>query len=296
MPNSSEPSRITIDGYQIPWFELAALNNNNAQTIHFAAANGFPIACYDEFFACFAGQYRITGMDCRATWQPKITPPKRFSIDDFADDLIHAIKNKHSAPVIGMGHSHGGLMTLVAAAKRPELFSKLVIIEPAAMPMDWLANLTAIAPRWLIYQLFPFIKGSLERQALWPSRDAFYQRYHGHPTFKRFTDRALADYTQHGLRKLDNGQFELVFSPAWEAHIFCTLKLFWNYLSNISLPTLLIRGEHSNLNTQKSFANHHHRLKPQTSPMVIQGAYHMIPQENPIEVHGSIDHWLKNQH
>jgi len=285
----NEKSHVTA-----PWFEMPA-NNADAEVIHFAGANGFPIATYQEFFDSFAKQYKITGMDCRATWLPKTDPPNNFSIDDFADDLINAIETQHKQPVIGLGHSHGGLMTLVAAAKRPELFSKLVIIEPAAFPNPWMAPVAAFAPKWLMYRLVPFIKGSLERQTIWSSPDAFYQRYHGHPTFKRFTDRSLRDYAEHGLRKLDDGTYELIFNPAWEAHIFCTLKVFWNYLEKQQTPTLILRAEHSNLNTKQSFIRNKKRINQLTTLDELQDSYHLFTHEKPQQTQQKICDWLSNK-
>jgi len=286
-------STVNLQGQDVPWFNMAS-TNKDAQTIHFAGANGFPIASYQEFFDCFNKQYQITGMDCRATWLPKMDPPNNFSIDDFADDLINIIEQQHTQPVIGVGHSHGGLMILVAAAKRPELFSKLVIIEPATMPISWLIPITSVMPRWLIYRLVPFIKGSLDRQEYWSSPDEFYQRYHGHPTFKHFTNRSLRDYADHGLRELDDGRFELVFNPKWEAHIFCTLKIFWRYLKKQQPPTLIMRAEHSNLNTQQSFKSHKGAFNRLVSPAVLSDSYHLLTHEKPAETHDLINAWLDN--
>lgn len=284
---------IDLQAQQVPWFEMPA-NKASAQVIHFAGANGFPIASYQEFFECFANQYKITGMDCRATWQPTTDPAKRFSIDDFADDLIRVIEAQHTQPVIGVGHSHGGLMTLVAASKRPELFSKLVIIEPATMPITWMIPISRMLPRWLIYRLVPFIKGSLDRQAIWPSPDAFYQRYLGHPTFKRFTDRSLREYAQHGLRELNDESFELIFNPTWEAHIFCTLKSFWNYLKNQQTPTLVLRGERSHLNTAKSFERNKGLFNKHITPSVLANAYHLLTHEQPEKTQHIINEWLSD--
>lgn len=283
---------INLHGQNVPWFEMSA-NRPAADTIHFSGANGFPVATYQEFFDRFAGQFHITGADCRATWLPKEEPKGNFKVDDFADDLISAIESQHSRPVIGMGHSYGGLTTLVAAAKRPELFSTLVIIEPAAMPKNWMVILSQFIPAWFMRQFVPLVKGSLNRQTNWPSPEAFYQRYHGHPTFKHFTDNSLREYANHGLRQLDDGTYELIFNPKWEAHIFCNLKIFWNYLAQHDKQTLLIRGEHSNLNTAQSFEAHRHVINEHVSTVELEGAYHLLPHEKPQQTQDIISQWLE---
>ena len=282
---------VNLDGQNVPWFEMAA-SQADADTIHFSTANGFPVASYQEFFNSFAGQFHITGADCRATWLPKIEPEHDFNVDGFADDLINIIEAQHSKPVIGMGHSYGGLTTLVAAAKRPELFSKLVVIEPAAMPKNWMISLSKLIPTWFMHRFVPIVKGSLNRQTNWTSRETFYQRYHGHPTFKHFTGQSLREYANHGLRELNDGTFELIFAPKWEAHIFCNLKPFWNYIAKHDKQTLLIRGEHSYLNTAQSFQAHHHILNRNVSTAVLENAGHLLTHEKPQQTQALICEWL----
>ena len=49
------------------------------------------------------------------------------------DHLVESVQewNKmSSAPLIGLGHSFGGAMLCCAAGRRPDLFQKLVIVDP----------------------------------------------------------------------------------------------------------------------------------------------------------------------
>ena len=45
------------------------------------------------------------------------------------EELADEIRSRHSEPVIGIGHSAGGLITYLVARKYPELFSQIVVLD-----------------------------------------------------------------------------------------------------------------------------------------------------------------------
>lgn len=59
--------------------------------------------------------------------QYPITRDWRYLVDEVIADIEQQFSQQQ---VIGLGHSFGGLVTLMAAYRRPELFSKLVIMDP----------------------------------------------------------------------------------------------------------------------------------------------------------------------
>jgi len=284
-------STIQIGPHAVPWLSLCS-DIQSEDTIHFSGANGFPVGSYTHFLQQFTEQYNICAMDCRATWPNQNMPPKDFSIDRFADDLISALEQQYDRPVIGMGHSMGGLVTVIAAHKRPELFSRLVLLEPASLPNAWIDHLYARLPRFILHALFPFIRGSAARRKNWPSKEAFIERYSKYATFKRFTSQALQQYAEYGLNETQAGNFELVFRPAWEAHIFRTIEYMWKFLAQVSQPCVLIRAEYSNLYSQPQFDKANMGLPLHITPLIMKGAHHLFPSEQPLAAHRIIDTWL----
>jgi len=291
MTSSPKFSHINIDQGDAPWMSLDA-KVTNSETIHMSPANGFTAGSYLEFLQLFNTHHSITSMDCRATWAGYETPPRNFRMSDFADDLITAIETQHNAPVIGMGHSQGGFVTLLAAIKRPDLFSKVVLIEPASLPFWLVGAIYPFVPKELLFQCFPFMKGSLNRQAIWQSKEDFYTKYRHHNTFKRFTEQSFNNYMNYGLmKKGDNWQ--LRFTPQWEAHIFSIVEFIWNHLHKINVPTLFIRAQHGNLYSHKQFVKNNKKLHDLVHCTEIQSTHHLLPLENPIETSKLIKEWLK---
>lgn len=114
----------------------------------------------------------LSALALRPTWPDCGLPPKRRDWQLYADDLILFIEQQYQAPVIGSGHSMGATCTILAAEKRPDLFSALVLIEPAMIARG-LATLARLMPKVLMNRIEP-AKSTLKKQDKWPSWEAFY--------------------------------------------------------------------------------------------------------------------------
>lgn len=60
-------------------------------------------------------------------------PEHGYEFDDFADDLVAVIDHFGIEAGFGIGHSAGGTDVLLAAARRPDAFARLFVVEPTAM-------------------------------------------------------------------------------------------------------------------------------------------------------------------
>ncbi|MFT5135891.1 MAG: pimeloyl-ACP methyl ester carboxylesterase [Arenicella sp.] len=286
-PNIAHP-----DQENLAWLERFSQNTNVRETIHFSPANGLPVASYTGLFECFDEKYHVSGMDFRGSWPDQALPARSFTWQHHADDLISAIEKKHTQPIIGMGHSLGATVTLLAAVKRPELFSKIIAIEPATIPSANLAIFYKHLPQWLVFKLVPFIRKTHDRQRIWSSPQAFYDKYRTHPTYRLFTDRALKDYAQYGLKQRPGGDFELAHDPTWESFNFRRAEYLWDILEKCRLPTLVLRAEHSYLYSQLQFDQRNTKLAANIQPQTIPGAHHLVSHELPDLVADQILNWL----
>jgi len=231
-------------------------------------------------------------MDNRGAWPNQALPHRHFNWQNHADDLIEAIETRYQQPVIGMGHSIGGTVTALAALKRPDLFTKLVLIDAASTPSKFISMMTANSPQWLAFKLFKFIKRTHHRRKIWPSRQAFVANYQHHPTYRLFTEQAFADYAQHGLLERDDGQFELAFNPHWESFNFRKVHFLWDALNKTTHPTLLLRAEHSYMYSQTRFEELNRNLPDNINAHTITGAHHLVSHEMPDALATQIQAWI----
>ena len=258
---------------------------------HFTGANGIPVGAYREFFEHLENSLSISALDSRGCWPNEPLPINGYNWHHHADDLIAGIESNISSPLIGIGHSMGAVITMLAALKRPELFRKLILIEPPSAPSWFSVQLMQILPVWLIHKFSPFIRGSHNRKRTFASREEFFQRYRNHPTFQHLSQRCFNDYTQLGLVASDKGGFKLLCHPTWESTNFRTVPYIWPLLSRVSQPTLILRAEHSYLYSAEQFDKQCAQLGARIESQQLDQAYHLAPLELPEAVAAQIIKW-----
>lgn len=288
---STHFSHVTAGQFQYPTLTIKNHEVEDKQ-IHFTAANGFPVAVYRHFLNQFSDNFNITATDCRGALLERNQPPKQFGFSGFADDLIQIIEALHDKPIIGMGHSFGAHISLIAAIKRPDLFDRLILIEPASLPNSFLDLYYRRLPKFLLHKVLPMIKRTQERRRTWPNRNAFVDKYRTHPTFKRFTKQALEAYAEYGLYQKSDDKFELVFDPDWEAYIFSNVEFIWKNLKKSTVPCLFLRAEHSNLYSSERFNKENRTIGNHFTGIEVNNTHHLMPLEKPELCYNTIRNWL----
>lgn len=251
-------------------------------TMHFLAANGFPVGAYRHFLGLLAPQYCIHGLENRGMWPGQPAPDPAFSWDDHVEDLIafleyQAARGLMRLPVMGAGHSIGGALTLLAANRRPELFSRLVLIDPASLPSP---TQRQTEPDVSVV-MRSVVEKTLKRRTQWSSREEFVSYLPTREVYSNFRREALDDYALAGL--MDDGAdgFRIAYQPAWEAHNFMTTRSIWPSLAEIRVPTLLLYGEGSSLYPAGDIDGLTAGFSPAVEIVAVRNCGHMIPQEDP---------------
>ena len=68
--------------------------------------------------------------------------------------------------------------------------------------------------------LHPFIRIAKKRRRKFQSREAMFDNYRQKSVFKRLSDDSLYDYVEALACPNPEGEFELCYSPEWEAQIY----------------------------------------------------------------------------
>lgn len=265
----------------------------HSPTMVFLAANGFPVGSYRFLLEALASNSGVLAFESRGAWPEKMEPTSGFSWAEHADDLIAFLeyqrKQSAFAPIVGIGHSIGATVSAIAALKRPDLFRALVLIDPATVPgrvMPWAMRLMPFLAKRM-----DLVTRTQRRRRHWPDRNTFARYHHDKSVYRRFTDQAINDYAEAGLRENGEG-FELAYSPDWEAWNFQHTALLWPVLRKLRLPILLLRAEHSYLHPDAEFRAHCRRAPANITPVTVPGAGHMLPQEAPEALLSQISRWL----
>ena len=82
----------------------------------------------------FSSDYRMVLFDHVGAGKSDITQYRRAkydSLEGYADDVLEIIDTVGGAPVIFVGHSVSAVIGVLAAAKRPDAFERLILIGPS---------------------------------------------------------------------------------------------------------------------------------------------------------------------
>jgi pimeloyl-ACP methyl ester carboxylesterase len=188
-------------------------------TLVFSHANGFPAGTYRVLFDA----WRAAGLRVEAVERFGHDPafPVTSNWPHLRNQLIQFVEGLDAGPVYLVGHSLGGLLSLLAASRRPDLAKGLVMLDSPVV-MGWRAHSLQVVKRsGLLPRISPG-KVSQRRRHQWPKREAVYQHFKPKTAFARWDDRVLRDYVDCGFDEVD-GTVQLGFSRDVETHIYNTL-------------------------------------------------------------------------
>ncbi|MEW5986737.1 MAG: alpha/beta hydrolase [Chloroflexota bacterium] len=259
----------------IPYYDFGG----EGPLAHFAHANGYPPPCYRRMMTPLVDYYHVLGVCHRPLW-PDSRPAEVTSWRIFAEDMMRFFDEAGLKDLIGIGHSLGAVTTMYAAVQRPELFRALVLIEPVFLPPAVLQfvpeNLT---PDQLEH--FPLVRAAMRRKNGWGSRHAAFARFRRKAVFERWSDAALWDYVNYGLRQDGTGQFVLEFAPEWEARIYALPpRDVWQVIPQVKQPTLAIRAAETDT-LQPAAWQLWQTLQPQAQFVEIPHTGHLLTMEDP---------------
>ena len=274
-----EEQRINLNGKNAKYYNIK--NPTASQTAHFYGGNGFALGVYEPLLSDLAQHLNITALTMRGEWYDKPTE-NALTREQDADVLIEFLQKTQDKPIIGIGHSQGATATTMAAAKRPDLFSALYLLEPVTFTNQQ-GKLYSLVPRVVKMTREPF-KSTQVKQADWHSVDAYYQFLRRHKAYKRISDEHLLTYAKNSLEAGEQGKLTLRFSPKQElANYFGTpliMKPLQQLIADNKVPVQLIIGKPSMFISQQ-VRQMWDKFVPNEQMTVLNDYGHLLPLEAP---------------
>jgi len=181
--------------------------------IQFAHPNGFPAKSFNHFFNSIENA-DINYIDLMGHNQFKL----EGNLENLALELIDSIEKKFNEPIIGIGHSTGGTLILIASSIKPQLFQKVILIEPI-LYSSWKRTVIMVMKKLGLDNYIGPVKKTLKRKSVFQSRDKAKEYFKTKKIFQTFHKNCLSDYIKYGLKQTENG-FELAFSKQIESEIY----------------------------------------------------------------------------
>lgn len=190
-------------------------------------ANGFCAGTLGLVASGLVPRFRVIGMDARGHGDSsKPEGPAAYTWPNFSADYLAVAERLADEcgggrVAVGLGHSFGGTAALGAAAQRPDLFGRLVLVDPVIPPPPAMVALYAADPERAA-RLARLVEGARRRRAQWPSLAEAREHFAKRSLFAAWLPEALDLYVEHGLRQRADGQVELRCPAEAEAAIFAS--------------------------------------------------------------------------
>ena len=176
----------------------------------------------------------------------------------------------------------GGTISVAAAIKRPDLFEKLILIDPVIF--DWKFLLPSqILPFSLLKKIIPIAKISAKRRNQWASKEEVYELWRKKRVFKRFSDESLKDLIDAAISSNGNGGMTLTFSRDWETRIYTTAPYVFSKMMKLEIPIIVVKAEFTDVITKDLWKTWQAK-QPQTQFIEFKNAGHLVPLESPKEL------------
>lgn len=209
--------------------------------IHFAHANGFPARTYNKLFSFLEPHIEVRYLE-RHGHDPAF--PVTDGWAELKDELIADIERRYTGPVVGVGHSLGGILHFLAAIERPEIYKQIILLDAPIISRLSSGGLWALKTLKLIDRYSPSQMTRFRRN-LWESREEALEHFAEKAKFAAFDPEVLRDYVEYGIVPVEQG-FELFFQRRVEARIYRTIPhSLPAFRGKLRVPAVYIGGTDS---------------------------------------------------
>ncbi len=271
--------------------------------IVFSHANSFPAGTYQALFRSLRGR----GHTVRAVDQFGHDPQRPVTsnwphlVQQLADFAAAEIA-RAGQPAWLVGHSLGGFLSLMCAARHPELGGHAVrgvVLLDSPVLGGWRARTLELFKRTQLVGAVSPGRVSRRRRDRWPDAAAALAHFQHKRAFAHWDPQCLSDYITHGTHDEDTPQGTqrvLNFSRDVETAIYNTLPHNLDRLLRrhpLRCPVGFIGGTHSQEMQQVGMAMTHRLVGGPASPRLrmVEGS-HLFPMERPHDTAAVLDELL----
>lgn len=280
--------------YKSGGVNLSYIEAGDGQAVHFAHANGFPAGVYGSIISGLSIECKVYALNhCSRFRCDRVCdarPVKVVHWEHLADELIGFLDEMGGKPYAGVGHSLGGVTTLIASVKRPDLFSKIIMLDPVLLPPR-LILLIRLMRLIGMRGKFPLAVRARKRRDGWESLAAAEDYFRDKSLFRGWDADTFKAYIEYGMTSMEDGSVRLFCPPETEAQVFESYCAnVWRWVRKLSVPAVVARGENSDTLMDASW-DLLERTQPGVKRVVMPGAGHLFPLEKP---RGTVDMILEN--
>jgi pimeloyl-ACP methyl ester carboxylesterase len=233
---------------------------------------------WDDFAPSVAEYYRVLAIDLRGHGDSDHDPAGRYDYDDHVADFEALVEGLSLERLVLVGHSFGGRVATLYAARHPEQMAGLVIVD-SAPELD----------RRGIVRIQMEVAENMDPSFTSPQQ---YENLIAR-NYPAATPEAIRRMAHHGLRQREDGRYVLKMdtklrgaglrgSPDQMAeHAKRSTAALWKALGGISCPTLVVRGAASDIVSADVAERMAEEVLPRGQLAVVPQAGHSVMTDNP---------------
>ncbi len=257
--------------------------------IVFSHANSFPASTYGVLFR----QLRSRGFTVKAPEKFGHDPAYPVSnnwpglVQQLHDFAAHEV-DKAGEPAFLVGHSLGGFLSILCAARHPQL-ARGVLLMDSPLIGGWKSHAVRAAKRTQLVGSISPGAVSRKRRNRWPSQQDALEHFRHKKAFARWDPQVLADYVAQGTHDDDEGQRVLSFDRDVETRIYNTLPDNLQALLKrhpLRCPVAFIGGLQSGEIAQAGMAM---TQKVTAGRITMMDGSHLFPMEKPLATAAAIE-------
>ena len=231
---------------------------------------------FDYVAPGFNRDYHVLSLDLRGHGDSEHVDPPQYFYEDYAADVNAAVEALDLKDFVLIGHSMGGMVSLLYAATYPGRVKKLIIVDTSVnLPPERIALLRDV--------------GSKPPRD-YDSREEMVSRYKLRPGEALAPAEVVRYIGERSIRETDEGKWRYKFDRA----VYATREPkdgtpLWE---KIKIPSLLVKADRSPRITPEVHAQAKARA-PQVELVEISNSDHHITLDNPVEFVEKVGAFLK---
>jgi pimeloyl-ACP methyl ester carboxylesterase len=262
-PASHVSRYVEVNGLKLHYLDYGTLGLPSMLCLHGGAVNAH---WFDFVASGFTAEHHVLALDQRGHGDSARAEPPEYGYGRYAADLAAVIEKLDLRDVVLVGHSMGGLVSLLYAANYPGRVKKLVVVD---------STLRATPERVAALHNIGNREGSSYR-----SDEEFIERFKVRPEGTRALPQIIRYLAERGGRQGADGRWRHKFDRnVYSKRELLDIPPHWN---RIAIPVLLVKGGLSNRITPEIHEDIKERC-PQVKLVEVPGSEHHVTLDNPAD-------------
>ena len=283
VPSVSQQRAVDANGVRLNCLDFAVPGSSTASEpaddsrpkllcLHGGAAHAH---WFDFVVGAFSERYRVLSLDLRGHGDSEWAADANYSYLQYASDVAAVVDRLAGGPVVLLGHSMGGMVSLVCAARYPERVAALVVLDSTMqMSADRVSTLRGIGEG----------KGRS-----FASREAFIEGFKVRPAGTSAAPNVVRHMAFHACRQFEDGEWRNKF----DRKVYARRHPIdgFEYWPRIKVPALLVASGKSGRVTPEVL-NRVHECCPQVVLHTLAKAGHHVTLDDPMGVADGVGKFL----